>query len=110
MPDEVLYAFNDSDSLELLRMIGSGSSTGGNSDPTQQTADCLIGVAVGNITARAGSTLGVGVVMTKQISDTNVLSDLYQINVVNCGTLIEGGAFVKLFRLGNKFSAVEICP
>jgi hypothetical protein len=48
--------------------------------------------------------------MVKQISDANVLSDLYAVDVVNCGTAIDSGAFLKLFRVGNKFSAVELCP
>jgi len=109
MPDEVLYAFNDSDSLELLRMIGSGSSTGGNSDPTQQTADCLIAVSTSTITARAGTTLGTGTAKVKRISDANVLTDLYDVNVVNMGSTILEGSYLKLFRVGNKFSAVEIC-
>lgn len=110
MADEVLYAFNDADSTELLRLIGGKTSSGGNSDPTQQTADCLIAVATSTITARAGTTLGTGTAMVKQISSANVLSDLYEVDVVNCGTLIDSGAFVKLFRIGNKFSAVELCP
>jgi hypothetical protein len=109
MPDEVLYAFNDADSLELLRIIGSGSSTGGNSDPTQQTADCLIAVATSTITARAGTTLGTGTAKVKRITDANVLEDLYDVNVVNMGSAIANGAYLKLFRIGNKFSAVEIC-
>jgi hypothetical protein len=109
MPDEVLYAFNDADSLELLRMIGSGSSTGGNSDPTQQTADCLVAVATSTITARAGTTLGTGTAKVNRISDANVLTDLYDVNVVNMGSAIASGAYLKLFRIGNKFSAVEIC-
>jgi hypothetical protein len=109
MPDEVLYAFNDADSLELLRMIGSGSSTGGNSDPTQQTADCLIAVSTSTITARAGTTLGTGTAKVKRISDANVVEDLYDVDVVNMGSAIASGAYIKLFRVGNKFSAVEIC-
>lgn len=109
MPDEVLYAFNDADSLELLRMIGSGSSTGGNSDPTQQTADCLIAVSTSLITGRVGTTLGEGTVKVKRITDLNVLEDLYDVDVVNMGSTILEGSYVKLFRVGNKFSAVEIC-
>jgi hypothetical protein len=109
MPDEVLYAFNDSDSLELLRMIGSGSSTGGNSDPTQQTADCLIAVSTSTITARAGTTLGTGTAKVKRITDANVVEDLYDVNVVNLGTPIASGAWLMLFRVGNKFAAVEVC-
>jgi hypothetical protein len=109
MPDEVLYAFNDADSLELLRMIGSGSSTGGNSDPTQQTADCLVAVATSTITARVGDTLGTGTAKVKRITDANVLEDLYDVDLVNMGSAIANGAYLKLFRVGNKFSAVEIC-
>jgi hypothetical protein len=109
MPDEVLYAFNDADSLELLRMIGSGSSTGGNSNPTQQTADCLIAVATSTITARAGTTLGTGTAKVKRISDANVATDLHDVDVINVGAAITNGAWLMLFRVGNKFSAVEIC-
>jgi hypothetical protein len=29
--------------------------------------------------------------------------------VVNMGSAIASGAYIKLFRVGNKFSAVEIC-
>jgi len=109
MADEVLYAFNDADSTELLRLIGGKTSSGGNSDPTQQAADCLIAVATSTITARAGTTLGTGTAMVKQISSANVATDLYTVDVVNLGTPIVSGAWLMLFRVGNRFAAVEVC-
>lgn len=110
MADGNIVGFNEADASEILRLIGGGASLGGGSNGESFTADCLIAVATSAITARAGSTLGTGTATVKQISDTNTLSDLYSVNVVNCGTLIESGSFIKLFRVGNKLSAVEICP
>jgi hypothetical protein len=69
----------------------------------------LIAVATSTITARAGTTLGTGTAKVKRITDANVLEDLYDVNVVNMGSAIANGAYLKLFRVGNKFSAVEIC-
>jgi hypothetical protein len=47
--------------------------------------------------------------MLKQVSDANVLSDLHSVAVVNAGSQIGSGKFIKVFRIGNKLFAVEIC-
>ena len=69
----------------------------------------MIAVSTSTITARAGTTLGTGTAKVKRISDANVVEDLYDVDVVNMGSAIASGAYIKLFRVGNKFSAVEIC-
>jgi len=109
MPDEVLYAFNDADSLELLRMIGGKISSGGNGDSIQQSADCLLAIADGSITARSGATLGTGRAVVQRIDDTGVATAMYGVDVLNPGTIILDDAWVMLFRVGNRFLAVEVC-
>jgi hypothetical protein len=75
------------------------------------TADILVAVATSNITARAGTTLGVGTARAKQISDARVLSDLYStdIEVLNPGSAIPSGASLICFRVGNRWMGVEVC-
>jgi hypothetical protein len=70
-----------------------------------------LAVATSAITARAGTTLGVGTARAKQISDARVLSDLYatDIEVLNAGSAIANAAMLKCFRVGNRWLAVEIC-
>ena len=110
MASEMLVAFNEADSSELLKLIGGGVSGGGfATDADRMQADCLIGVATSTITARAGTTLGTGTVQVKYIDASNVLQDLYTASVVNVGPEISISSYVKLFRVGNKLSVVEIC-
>jgi hypothetical protein len=109
MPDEVLYAFNDADSTELLRLIGGKISSGGNGDSVQQSADCLIAITDGAITARAGTTLGTGQASVQRIDDAGVATNMYKVDVLNAGTRILDDAWVMLFRVGNRFLAVEVC-
>jgi hypothetical protein len=70
-----------------------------------------LAVATSTITARAGTTLGVGTARAKQISDARVLSDLYatDIEVLNAGSAIPNGASLICFRVGNRWIGVEIC-
>lgn len=108
--DNMLVAFNEADASELLKLIGGGSSGGGfASDADRMQADCLIGVATSTITARAGAVLGTGTVQVKYIDAANTLQDLYTASVVNLGSAIANGSYVKLFRVGNRLSVVEIC-
>lgn len=109
MPDEVLYAFNDADSTELLRMIGGKTSSGGNGDSVQQAADCLLAITDGSITARSGTTLGTGQAIVQRIDDAGVATAMYGVDVLNPGTIILDDAWVMLFRVGNRFLAVEVC-
>lgn len=110
MADELLVAFNPSDANELIKLIGGGAILGGTaSDADRMQADCLIGVAKTTITARTGAVLGTGEVYIKYIDDANTLQDLYEVEVVNMGVIIEIGKYVKVFRVGDKLSAVEIC-
>lgn len=110
MADELLVAFNQSDASELIKLIGGGAILGGvASDADRMQADCLIGVATSTITARAGTTLGTGTVQVKYIDASRVLQDLYVVSVVNLGSAIANGSYVKLFRVGNRLSVVEIC-
>ncbi|HSG63258.1 MAG TPA: hypothetical protein VLA24_17675 [Pseudomonadales bacterium] len=110
MADNLLVAFNQSDASELLSLIGEKALRGGaiaNADRMQ--ADCLIGVAKTTITARAGAVLGTGEVYVKYIDNANTLQDLYEVDVVNMGSAIAIGAYVKIFRVGSNLSVVEVC-
>jgi hypothetical protein len=111
MSDTTLYAFNNADSQALLGMIGQKAQGGSMLSDAVSTADILVAVATSTITARAGTTLGVGTASAKQISDARVLSNLFDsdIEVLNAGTTIASGAMLKCFRVGNRWLAVEIC-
>jgi hypothetical protein len=110
MMADLLVAFNQSDASELLSLIGEKALKGGAiADADRMQADCLIGVSKTAITARAGAVLGTGEVYVKYIDDANTLQDLHEVDVVNMGAIIEIGKYVKIFRVGNKLSAVEIC-
>ena len=109
MADETLYSFNYADSQALLAQIGPSKSGGGSKSDAISDNAIYIGIATSIITARAGTTLGTGTAMLKQVSDANVLSDLHSVSVVNAGSAIGSGKFCKVFRIGNKLFAVEIC-
>ena len=109
MADETLYSFNYADSQALLAQIGSSKSGGGSKSDAISDNAIYIGVATSIITARAGTTLGTGTAMLKQVSDANVLSDLHSVAVVNAGSAIANSASLLVFRSGNKFVAVEVC-
>jgi hypothetical protein len=111
MSDTTLYAFNNADSQALLGMIGATKPSGSIESDLVSTADILVAVATSTITARAGTTLGVGTARAKQISDARVLSDLYatDIEVLNPGSAIANGVSLICFRAGNRWLAVEIC-
>jgi hypothetical protein len=107
---DLLVAFNQSDASELLSLIGEKALRGGAiADADRMQADCLIGVAKTTITARAGAVLGTGEVYVKYIDDANTLQDLYEVDVVNMGSAIAIGAYVKIFRVGSNLSVVEVC-
>ena len=107
---DLLVAFNQSDASELLSLIGEKALRGGAiADADRMQADCLIGVAKTTITARAGATLGTGEVYVKYIDNANTLQDLYEVDVVNMGSAIAIGAYVKIFRVGSNLSVVEVC-
>ena len=107
---DLLVAFNQSDASELLSIIGEKALRGGAvADADRMQADCLIGVAKTTITARAGAVLGTGDVYVKYIDDANTLQDLYEVKVVNMGSAIAIGAYVKIFRVGSNLSVVEVC-
>jgi hypothetical protein len=111
MSDTTLYAFNNADSQALLGMIGATKPSGSIESDLVSTADTILAFATSTITARAGTTLGVGTARAKQISDARVLSDLYatDIEVLNAGSAIPSGASLICFRVGNRWIAVEIC-
>lgn len=110
MAENLLVAFNQSDASELLSLIGEKALRGGAiADADRMQADCLIGVAKTTITARAGAVLGTGEVYVKYIDNANTLQDLYEVKVVNMGSAIAIGAYVKIFRVGSNLSVVEVC-
>jgi len=109
MADESLFAFNYADSQSLLASIGYGRSGGATQSDAISDNAIYIGVATSIITARAGTTLGTGTAMLKQISDANVLSDLHSVSVGNAGSAIANGSHMLGFRVGNKFVVVELC-
>ena len=107
---DLLVAFNQSDASELLSLLGEKALRGGAiADADRMQADCLIGVAKTTITARAGAVLGTGEVYVKYIDNANTLQDLYEVDVVNMGSAIAIGAYVKIFRVGSNLSVVEVC-
>lgn len=107
---DLLVAFNQSDASELLSLIGEKALRGGAiADADRMQADCLIGVAKTTITARAGAVLGTGEVYVKYIDNASTLQDLYEVDVVNMGSAIAIGAYVKIFRVGSNLSVVEVC-
>ena len=111
MADTDVYAFNRADSLALLGLLGGGNSAGTMVDHKMQVADVYIAVATSTITARAGTTLGTGTARLKYIDNSNVLQNAFSTDhsVVNMGSAIAEGAYMKAFRVGNKISVVEIC-
>ena len=110
MANETLYAFNESDSQALLQSIGAKASGGQNGNDHVSTADTVLAFATSNLTARVGNTLGTGTAKAKQISSTAVLSDLFDINVVNpAASVIVSGSVLICFRAGSRWVAVEIC-
>ena len=111
MADTTLYAFNNADSQALLRGIGATKPSGSISSDLVSNADIILAVATSTITARAGTTLGVGTASAKQISDARVLSNLFDsdIEVLNAGTAIPSGRNLVCFRVGNRWLGVEIC-
>ena len=111
MADTTLYAFDYADSQALLAGVGATKPSGSIGSDLVSTADTILAVATSTITARAGTTLGVGTARAKQISDARVLSDLYStdIEVLNAGSAIPSGASLICFRVGNRWMGVEIC-
>ncbi len=111
MADTTLYAFDYADSQALLAGVGATKPGGSIGSDLVSTADTILAFATSAITARAGTTLGVGTARAKQISDARVLSDLYStdIEVLNAGSAVANGAMLKCFRVGNRWLAVEIC-
>jgi hypothetical protein len=109
MANETLYAFNEADSQALLQSIGAKASGGSNQPDHVSTSDTLLATATSTITGRAGTTLGTGTAMAKQISSAGVLSDLFTIDVVNPGSAIANASTLFCFRVGNRWVAVEIC-
>jgi hypothetical protein len=92
-------------------MIGATKPSGSISSDLVSNADIILAVATSAITARAGTTLGVGTASAKQISDARVLSNLFDsdIEVLNAGTAIPSGRNLVCFRVGNRWLGVEIC-
>jgi hypothetical protein len=111
MADTTLYAFNNADSQALLGMIGATKPSGSITSDLVSTADILVAVATSAITARSGTTLGVGTASAKQISDARVLSNLFDsdIEVLNLGEATAEGAHLICFRVGNRWIGVEVC-
>jgi len=109
MADETLVAFNQSDATELLKLIKGQSSVGSMGNDAISDNATWIAVATSTITARVGSTLGTGTAQIKWIDSSNVLHNLFTASVVNMGSAIAEGAYMKAFRVGNKISVVEIC-
>lgn len=116
---EMLYAFNKSDSTELLRVIGKDGTSGADINKANfPSFDIRLGIASGTITARSGAKLGVGTVTMKKFDVTGTVSTLElvkagtpssSLTVWNPGSEILSGAYVICFRVGDKWLAVEVC-
>ena len=109
MADESLYAFNYSDSQSLLSGIGKKREGGQIASDAISDNTTYIGVSTSAITARAGTTVGSGTAQLKWVNDAGVLQDLNTVAVSNAGSAIANGSHLKVFRVGNRFFAVEIC-
>jgi hypothetical protein len=107
--DDLLYAFGEADTEQIKRMLGGSTPAAGSPLAEPAAAPCLIAVATSTITARVGTTLGTGTANVKWIDDSGVLQAGSDVDVVNLGSAIANGAYIKLFRVGNRLSAVEIC-
>ena len=109
MADEMIVGFSESDATELLKLIKGQSSKGSMTSDALSDNATWIGTATSTITARAGSTMGTGTVQVKWINASNVAANLHTASVLNAGSAIASGAWVKVFRVGSHLFAVEIC-
>jgi hypothetical protein len=109
MADETLYAFNYSDSEALLAGIGKKRQGGQIASDAISDNATYIGVSTTAITARSGTTVGSGTAQLKYTDSSGVLQNLYSVAVNNAGSAIASGAYLKVFRVGNRFFAVELC-
>jgi hypothetical protein len=109
MADETLYAFNYSDSEALLASIGKKREGGQVGSDAISDNTIYIGVATTAITARSGTTVGSGTAQLKYTDSSGVLQNLRLVAVSNAGSAIAIGAYLKVFRVGNRFFAVELC-
>lgn len=109
MADENLYAFNYSDAQSILSDIGKKREGGQIASDATSDNTTYIGVSTSTITARAGTTVGSGTAQLKWVNDSGVLQDLNTVTVNNAGSAIANGSYLKVFRVGNRFFAVEIC-
>lgn len=109
MADQIMFAFNKSDSDGLLNLLGSRNGSGSNPVYAPEAANCLLAVTTSSITARAGNVLGTGTVQAKYIDNANTLQNYQTLNVLNPGSAIANGSYVMLFRSGSSWLAVEVC-
>lgn len=109
MSAEILFAFNKSDADGLVQLLKAKNGRGSNTVSAPEPANCLVGVAITTISARAGTTLGSGSVQAKYIDDSDVLQNYRTFNVLNPGSAIANGSYVLLFRSGRNWLAVEVC-
>jgi hypothetical protein len=106
MPSSDIYGFNSQDTDGLLRLLASRS---GGYGAAKGDNTCYIGITSGTITAKSGSVLGSGTVAVKYIDDADTLQTLFNVTAKNPGTEIASGATVIIWRVGNKWIAVEVC-
>lgn len=109
MADQIMFAFNKSDSDGLLNLLGSRNGSGSNPVSAPEAANCLLAVTTSAITARAGNVLGTGTVQAKYIDNANTLQNYQTLNVLNPGSAIGQNVSVMLFRSGSSWLAVEVC-
>jgi hypothetical protein len=109
--EDDLYAFGEKDAGDLIRKLRPKDD--GRADLPSQSQDasqCFVGVSSGTITAKAGSVLGSGTVAVKYIDNADTLQTLWDVTAKNPGSEIASGRTVIIWRVGNKWIAVEVCP
>jgi hypothetical protein len=108
---ETIYGFGKGEAEQLLGLTGRDSVTFSRLNATPFDASVTYyAVTTSAITAFSGSTCGTGTAMIKSIDKDRVVTNFKEVDVINVSTTaIQTGKSVKLFRVGQHLSAVELC-
>ncbi len=111
MADPV-FGFTRKDAEAIIRVIGGETESRANVTDTYDATSCYLAIATSAISAynSGTSTLGSGTADFKYITSTNTVSTSWTNQTVyNFGTAIAVGAKLKVWRIGGRYLAVEIC-
>lgn len=107
--EDPIYGFNEQDKDNLIRLIGSSSTSGvggGSSFIDYDATRLTLALATAGVPARSGTTLGKGVVAVQHlaisgtnrvITDSGVTMEAYNLAT----TAVAPGVYVLLLRLGD---------